>query len=77
MLGFPADRRVAFRHSITPRETQDYPGEYPKSVFNDESFTAECSTFGASLADMQPNPQDPSGNTSVFFQNYLKRCGQS
>jgi hypothetical protein len=68
-----ADLRVSFRHSITPRETQDYPGEYPKSVFNDESFTTECSTFGASLADMQPNPQDPHGNTSVFFQNYLKR----
>ncbi|MEB3177692.1 MAG: hypothetical protein VKL59_01410 [Nostocaceae cyanobacterium] len=73
-----ADLRVSFRHSIKPRETQDYAGEYPKSTFNDESFTALCSTFGASLADMQPNPQDPSGNTSVFFQNYLKRnCGKS
>ena len=68
-----ADIRVAFRHSITPRETQDYPGEYPKSLFNDETFTSECATFGASLADMQPNPQDPSGNSSIFFQNYLKR----
>lgn len=68
-----ADIRVAFRHSITPRETQDYPGEYPKSLFNDQTFTSQCATFGASLADMQPNPQDPSGNTSIFFQNYLKR----
>ncbi|WP_156481553.1 MULTISPECIES: hypothetical protein [unclassified Anabaena] len=68
-----ADIRVSFRHSITPRETQDYPGEYPKSLFNDESFTSECATFGASLADMQPNPQDASGNTSIYFQNYLKR----
>jgi hypothetical protein len=73
-----ADLRVSFRHSINPRETQDYPGEYPKSTFNDQSFTASCATFGASLADMQPNPQDPSGNTSIFFQNYLKRnCGKS
>ncbi|QLE55467.1 hypothetical protein [Nostoc sp. TCL26-01] len=73
-----ADMRVFFQHSITPREAQDYPGEYPKSTYNDESFTALCSDFGAALADMQPNPQDPSGNTSVFFQNYLKRnCGKS
>ncbi len=73
-----ADLRVSFRHSITPRETEDYPGEYPKSTFNDDTFTAECTTLGASSADMQPNPQDPSGNTSVFFQNYLQRgCGQS
>jgi hypothetical protein len=68
-----ADIRVSFRHSTTPRETQDYPGEYPKSLFNDETFTSECATFGASLADMQPNAQDPSGDSSIFFQNYLKR----
>jgi hypothetical protein len=73
-----ADLRVSFQHSIKPREVQDYPDEYPKSTFNDESFTASCATFGAALADMEPNPQDPSGNTSIFFQNYLKRnCGKS
>jgi hypothetical protein len=73
-----ADLRISFRHSITPRETEDYAGEYPKSTFNDKSFTANCAELGASLADMQPNPKDPSGNTSVFFQNYLQRgCGKS
>ena len=73
-----ADLRLAFRHAIVPRETQDYEGEYAKSTFNDESFTALCATFGAASADMLPNPQDASGNTSVFFQNYLKRnCGKS
>ncbi len=71
-----AERRISFRHSITPQETENYPGEYPKSKFNDETFTAECSYLGASFADMQPNPQDPSGNTSVFFENYVKRCGK-
>jgi hypothetical protein len=73
-----ADLRISFRHSITPREAEDYAGEYPVSTFNDESFISKCATLGASLADMQPNPKDPSGNTSVFFENYLKRgCGKS
>lgn len=73
-----ADRRVFFKHSIVPRETVDYPSDFPMSNWNDEWFSASCDRLSATQADLADNALIPGDTQGHFVESYVfkRRCAR-